>query len=353
MHNKKILLLSAYDAASHRYWHQQLKEKFSHHDWQILALKDRHFAWRMGGNALSFKQAYDAELKADYDLIIATSMTDLTRLHGLYPHLSQIPNLLYFHENQFDYPTNTRQQGLLEIQLTSIYSALVADQLVFNSAYNRDGFLQGVADFTAKMPDGVPCTLNTELQAKTIVLPVPIMDDCQPGSGTANDELQVVWNHRWEHDKGPDTLLEVLRLSTTHNIKFHILGQQFRTTPEAFNTIKNEHQHQCLNLGYITSRAEYIKILKTADVVLSTAHHDFQGLSMLEGVACGCAPVAPNRLVYPELYPPSSLYPSTPKQPQQEAQAIMTSLQQSSLAKPAIRHHWQRLKPQYQQWLNQ
>lgn len=350
MPQQRILLLSAYDAASHRYWHQQLINGLPAHDWQLLSLKDRHFAWRMGGNALSFKHHHHLQLSQSYDRLIATSMTDLCRLRGLYPHLSQIPNHLYFHENQFSYPPNNQQQGLLEVQLSSLFSALVADQLVFNSAYNRDSFLQGVTDFTNKMPDGLPPQLAKQLAAKSMLLPVPIKDDCQHQPTAASNTLQVVWNHRWEHDKGPETLLEVLRLSQAHNIRFHILGQQFRNCPKAMHTIQAEHAHQCLNLGYLPSRTDYLNVLQQADVVLSTARHDFQGIAMLEGVACGCVPIAPQRLVYPELYPAANLYPSTPDDPQQEARAIMALLQRQ-LPKPSIQHHWQQLKPAYQNWL--
>ena len=40
--------------------------------------------------------------------------------------------LLYFHENQFAYPDQS-SAGLVERQLTSIYSAMAADSIAFNS----------------------------------------------------------------------------------------------------------------------------------------------------------------------------------------------------------------------------
>lgn len=315
----------------------------------------------MAGNALSFKAQHDAILKQAYDLLLATSMTDLSTLRGFYPHLGQIPNALYFHENQFAYPVNHRQQGLPEIQLSSLNAAVAADRLLFNSAFNRDTFLQGVASLCQKMPDGIPADLITQLQIKSAVLPVPLAADCVPGNHPKADHdrpLEVVWNHRWEHDKGPDTLLALLRLCQQHPtqpaIRFHILGQQFRQQPAAFDAIAQHHAEQCLHLGHVASRTEYLTILRHADVVLSTALHDFQGLAMLEAVACGCRPLAPQRLVYPELYPAQYLYPSTPDDPESEAQAIWTRLSEvAQRPTPKVHCHWPDLQDAYARVLNQ
>ena len=356
---KRILLLSAYDARSHRYWHQQLQHKFPQHQFTILSLQDRFFSWRMGGNALSFTDRYHKQLQSDYDLLIATSMTDLATLRGLYPHLAQIPNLLYFHENQFAYPKNHQQQGLLEIQLRSIYSAMAADHIAFNSQFNRSSFLAGVSQFCRTMPDAIPKDLAASLERKSEVLPVPIADDCQPlANKQAHDMIEVVWNHRWEHDKGPETLLALMQLLSQNNMEnqvigFHILGQQFRNTPPALKHIKTHHHSLCLSLGFITDRRAYLKTLQQADVVLSTAHHDFQGIAMLEGTACGCAPLAPDRLVYPELYPSSHLYESSPNDPQQEAQAIVNWFTENQqLSQPELHCHWDKLHADYHSWIN-
>lgn len=352
MNAKRILLLSAYDAQSHRYWHQQLVSQFPQHQWQVLTLKDRHFAWRMGGNAISFKAQYDSALKAEYDVLLATSMTDLSTVLGLYPNLAKLPKHLYFHENQFAYPVNKQQKGLLEIQIRSIYAAVVADFLWFNSVYNRDTFLTGVEKLTEKMPDGIPTNLVHSLRQKSSILPVPVADDCHQltHENPSSKELQVVWNHRWEHDKGPETLLETLRLCVDKShIKFHIIGQQFRTTPPALQEIIEHHSTQCLNIGYIESRTDYIEILQQSDVVLSTALHEFQGLAVSEAVACGCTPIMPDRLVYPELYPASNLYQSTPDQPKQEAKNIINLLiNQDSLASGPDNYHQQNLHENYE-----
>ncbi len=352
---KRVLLLSAYDAESHRYWHQNLSRHLDNIEWHILSLNDRFFSWRMAANALIFKNLHDARLQQKYDLLIATSMTDLTAVRGFYPHLASIPNLLYFHENQFAYPHNPRQTGIAEVCLKNLPAAYLADELVFNSAYNRRSFFDGALQFLKKMPDGVPRNFLTALRAKSRLLPVPIADDCQPlKTPFKSDALQVVWNHRWEHDKGPETLLALIRLSHDLPIKFHILGRAFKKIPKAMQTIKDKHANQCLTLGYVDNRADYIRVLQHADVALSTADHDFQGIAMLEAVACGCRPLAPNHLVYPDLYPPENLYPVIPAEPEKQARAIFAKLQQACELK-AVSHNlsWRHCHDNYRQWIKQ
>ena len=56
--------------------------------------------------------------------------------------------------------------------------------------------------------------------------------------------------------------------------------------------------------GYVASRAEYLRLLAASDLVISTADHEFFGISVLEAIAAGAFPLLPNRLSYPELIPP-------------------------------------------------
>ncbi len=356
----KALMLSAYDAESHAYWRQGLYRAFSSYEWTTLTLPPRYFSWRIRGNGLTWFQ--NPALKERYDICIATSMVDLATLKGLNPSLASLPTLLYFHENQFAYPVNKYQKGLLEIQIRTLFAAISADFLTFNSNHNLTTFLQGVDSFCQKMPDGLPHDLVQQLANKSNVMAVPINDDCRPSDTDqmrTSNTLSVVWNHRWEHDKGPEILLELMRLCQTKtfdsiDLKFHILGQRFRKMPDAMTQIIQHHKHQCVNLGFIESRKQYIEILQSADLVLSTAHHDFQGISMLEAVASGCLPIAPKRLVYPELYPRSNLYPSTPDQPELEAQSIMKLLiNRQQLQSVECNSHWHEMKTTYNNWLEQ
>jgi glycosyltransferase involved in cell wall biosynthesis len=308
----RILILSAYDAGSHQRWREQLIGSQPEFEWHSLALPPRHFRWRIRGNALSWLN--EPLLQASFDLILATSMVDLAGLRAFQPQLGDVPVILYMHENQFAYPDSGRQHSSAEPRMINLYSALAANQVVFNSHWNRDSFRDGIARFLDKLPDGVPQDVGTRILNKSLVLPVPIEDRLFESSGRVlNRECpHLLWNHRWEYDKGPECLLALLRRLQQQGQPFRcsIVGEQFRRQPEAFERIREEFPEHIDHWGYLESRAAYDKLLATADVVISTATHDFQGLSMLEAMAAGCLALAPDRLAYREYVPDSQRYPS-------------------------------------------
>jgi hypothetical protein len=74
---KRVLLLSAYDAMSHRCWRRGLVKAFPEYEWTVLTLPPRHFSWRIRGNGLTWAFSKRRALSRPYDLVITTSMTDL------------------------------------------------------------------------------------------------------------------------------------------------------------------------------------------------------------------------------------------------------------------------------------
>ncbi|MDP1931369.1 MAG: DUF3524 domain-containing protein [Gammaproteobacteria bacterium] len=321
----KALLLSAYDAESHRLWRENLKAMFPLIQWTELILPARYFPWRVRGNSLSWAFNHRATLTDNYDLLLCTSMTDLSALRGFVPELTGLPTIVYFHENQFAYPVNPDPLALrpnpVEPQMLSLYTALCADHIVFNSQYNRNTFLAGVEQLLGKLPDHVPAALMEKL-CKAIVIPVPLCEDVflappAPEHADQPDVLTIVWNHRREFDKGPALLLAIAKRLVALGVRFrmHLLGQRFRQSPAEFVALEKLLANHCAatavapgHCGYVQNRTEYCRILASADVVLSTALHDFQGLSVLEATALGCTPLAPARLVYPEYLATDFLY---------------------------------------------
>ena len=332
----RILLLSAYDAVSHRQWREALLALFPDEDWTTLVLPARYFNWRIRGNSLSWAFQHRSVLEQTYDLVIATSMVDLSSLRGFVPALAAIPTMVYFHENQFAYPHSEQQFSSVEPQILNIYTALAADKVVFNSQYNRDTFLHGAKQLLKKLPDQVPHGLVELLAENADVLPVPIMQANNPLSqpeqeGAHKDRsqpLHLLWNHRWEYDKAPERFLAAVKICAEQGVKLSlsVVGQQFRNMPAVFDEAKrywdDNYPGVIKHWGYVEAAADYIDLLQEADGVVSTALHDFQGLAVLEAVASGCIPIVPNRLCYGEWFAEDFLYPSSIDSPDTEAEAL-------------------------------
>jgi len=286
---------------------------FPEHEWTNLSLPGRYFNWRIRGNALTWGLGERKVLEQHYDMVVATSMVDCATLRGLVSNLAVIPWIVYFHENQFAYPVD-KENDHTEPKMVTLYNALCAEKIIFNTKYNLDSFIDGLSNFLKKMPDGVPDNVIDLIAKKSHVLAVPVESNM-----ITKDELRqkhaipvLLWNHRWEYDKGPERLYNLLVELRRRNFSFklNLIGQRFRLIPEAIKKIKDEFSDIILNFGFIEEKEIYKRTLNDSDFVLSTSLHDFQGVSVLEGVVAGCIPVVPQRLAYPEIFPDRFCYRS-------------------------------------------
>ena len=259
-------------------------------------------------------------LARDYDLVLATSMVDLASLRGLIPKIAAVPSLLYFHENQFAYPAGRQRVDNIEPQIVPLYAALCADAIVFNSAFNRDTCQEGVRQLAKRLPEGLPAQLFKKLDAAE-VLPVPLISkgDSYPNRAAlpTDSPMEIVWNYRWEYDKGIEILAHIIEQVKQAGLRyrFHVVGQQFRHRPEAFKEIDRHLEEISAffdmprgNFGYIEDADRYQTLLTSCHFVLSTAKHDFQGLSVQQACLAGCQAAVPDALVYPEYIPPQYRY---------------------------------------------
>lgn len=358
-----ILLLSAYDAASHRMWREGLVRHLSEHEWTVLTLPPRFFAWRSRGNALTWAFGEREMLSREYDLLVATSMTDLAELKGLVPALAQIPSIVYFHENQFAYPEQRGRVGYQNYKLTNLYTALAARKVLFNSAYNRQTLLDGIRRLLSAMPDGVPKGIVEEVESRSAVLPVPMEKSCYLEGSSAPGPLRILWNHRWEHDKAPERLFGALFRLRERKVPFHLhfLGQRFRDLPPGFDGARENLGDSVKIWGFVEGEGEYRSILAAADLVVSTALHDFQGLAVLEAVAAGCLPLVPDRLAYREIFPEPLRYTSREEDPEGEMDILARHLEEMCRDPEATRQRkppdlrylsWENMAGKYREIIN-
>jgi glycosyltransferase involved in cell wall biosynthesis len=173
--------------------------------------------------------------------------------------------------------------------------------------------------------------------------------------------LLIVWAARWEYDKGPDRLLAIVERLESQNINFRlcIMGQKFRQVPAAFSLLATQYAHRIDQFGYAQSTAEYFSWLQQADIFLSTAIHEFQGLSLLEALRAKCCPVLPDRLVYPELVESQFLYKShetisvEANYAVEKIQEIAHRIKLQQVQAPQMSINWLTLRPRYQQLIEE
>ena len=118
--------------------------------------------------------------------------------------------------------------------------------------------------------------------------------------------LLIVWNHRWEYDKGPEAFFSALYALAERGVEFRVavLGEGFVREPPEFTEARERLGERIVQFGYAESFADYARWLWRADVVVSTAIQESFGAAVAEAMYCGCLPVLPERLAYPQFVPP-------------------------------------------------
>ncbi|XP_027315004.3 tRNA-queuosine alpha-mannosyltransferase isoform X1 [Anas platyrhynchos] len=414
-----VLLIEAFYGGSHKQLMDLLQEELKE-DCVLCTLPAKKWHWKARTAALYFMQTVPTN--PNYRILFASSVLNLAELAALRPDLGKLKKVLYFHENQLAYPVQNWKERDFQYGYNQILSCLVADVVVFNSAFNMESFLTSIGKFMKLIPDHRPKDLEKIIRPKCQVLYFPVrfpdvsrfmpehklahlenligvksngdayqfaglpgqqksralgglmknsnvchesgLCEAQPGLCTTQHEglhspltaperlnkseasestnpcqeedkqhltfnlcniwsgmdyqqrpLHVAWPHRWEHDKDPETFFKVLLKLKEKELPFHVsvLGECFTDVPDIFSEAKKALGSSVLHWGYLPSKDDYFQALCTADVVVSTAKHEFFGVAMVEAVYCGCYPLCPKALVYPEIFPAEYLY-STPEQ---------------------------------------
>jgi glycosyltransferase involved in cell wall biosynthesis len=230
-------------------------------------------------------------------------MLNLAEFVALVPvEIARLPKVIYFHENQLTYPVRFESERDCHLAMTNLTSALAADAVWFNSQFHADSFLGALARFLKSMPDHQPLEAIEKIRAKSSVHPPGIAD--VPARQTRNPgPLRILWAARWEHDKNPEDFFGALQILKTKGATFRVsvIGQSFQDAPDVFDRASADFAEHIDLWGYQQNRDDYVKALCEADVMVSTARHEFFGIGILEAVAAGAYPLAPERLSYPEI----------------------------------------------------
>lgn len=278
-------------------------------DWTMRFQPARHFSWRVRASGWQWALGNDPAFSGCCDLVLATSLTGILPLKAHCLALRDTPLWLYFHENQFAHPLadasdRTSQAGW---RFQSVQNALCADWLSFNTAFNRDTFFAGVGQMIKTFPESLPLPLE-QWRGRSDVLPVPLDDRLADLCEHAKTPGLIVWNHRWEWDKAPDRFLTALVRLSREGVPFQLamLGSGGGRSGALDNFADDLNPH--IVAWGEADPASYRQWLAKADLGVSTALHDFQGLSMLELARAGARVVVPRRLAYPECLPDAIFY---------------------------------------------
>jgi len=220
-------------------------------------------------------------------------------------------------------------------------------------------FYRVVASLFARLPDFVPERVVDAMEEKTEVLPVPLLPVVEAQASAWRPEeksraLRILWNARFEHDKGGEGTSSYSQGPGT--VRAPLSARCYRATVSQFTRgvflqSNGIFEHRLVQFGYMDSAADYHALQAGADIILSTALHEFQGLAVMQAVRAGCMPLVPDRLAYREMYPEHCRYQSCPDNLQQEADSAITLLLELA-ARPSVpidmsAYSIEQLRPRY------
>ena len=307
----KILVIEPYLTDSHQRWIDGFNDEAT---WEVktLTLPARHWKWRMHAAAITLSGLFDS-LNYAPDVLIVSEMMDVALFKALISKAGHghLPILLYLHEIQLCYPISASDEDLKKhfdnhYAFINYTSALAADQLIFNSTFHRDVFLEALPRFLKGFPKPNTIEYHPQLAPKsTGIDPGMAFRKMKPDQGYDNAQPIILWNHRWEYDKNPGLFFATLAQLNDLRVDFHlvVLGKSFDNIPKEFAQAREQFSDKILQWGQVQSINDYYTWLDRSDIVVSTSLQDFFGISVVEAIYHRCWPILPNRLAFPEHIP--------------------------------------------------
>lgn len=300
----RVLLVEPYYTGSHLAWADGYAEH-SRHDLRLITHPGRWWKWRMRGAAVTLAHSLESLDAWRPEVVLVSGMVDLAHFRTLARHVTgNVPTALYFHESQLTYPSPPGARPDDSYALINWISAYSADRVFFNSGYHRDVFFDSLPALLAKFPDPRHLDLIEEVEMRTEVLPVGIDLSWTTGRPRRASVPRILWNHRWEFDKDPETFADAIEYLVDTGVDFELvlLGPRPPQTPPALQRVRDVAGERIIH-DRTAPTSTYRKLLAESDLVVSTARQEFFGVSIVEAIAAGCRPVLPNRLSYPWLIP--------------------------------------------------
>ncbi|MEX0679908.1 MAG: DUF3524 domain-containing protein [Balneolales bacterium] len=307
-----ILLVEPFLGGSHRAFIDGFT-RHSRHKVFTVTMTGTYWKWRMNGGAVTLAQKTD-NISDKIDLVLASSMTNLPAFIALTnPRFALVPTVLYMHENQLTQPVPPSEERDLTFCYIDYLSILAADYVFFNSKFHKQSFLDALPGFLARFPDYQQSESINRIAAKADLLyPGLDLKVFDPSikkriKRKPNDRPVIVWNQRWSFDKDPDKFFRVIDKLDDAECKFDLIlaGDNSHDKAERFEQAWTRYGSRILHYGFVENSEQYGNLLQKGDFVVSTSLYEFFGTAIMEAVYCGCHPVLPRSLTYPELIPHS------------------------------------------------
>jgi len=300
----KIAAIETFYGGSHRVFIDGLK-KYSNHKITLFTLPNQLWRYRMKLSAIEFIQNVDN--LGEFDLIFVTSLCNIAELKALLGPTCP-PVVLYVHENQHTYPRSTQQKRDFQVEWIDFMNTVTADFVIYNSDFHRNSFLLALEMFIQEIPHAtlMPEYWIKRVQERSVTLyPGTDTPDIMSKNSFVNNVPRIIWNHRWEYDKQPSLFLKTLIrcMDAGYDFEVILLGESTSTASNKYKNLIDQLSECIIHYGYVDSREDYFSLLSSGNIVVSTAIQENFGLSIVEAVQCGCFPLLPNRLSYPELIP--------------------------------------------------
>lgn len=252
-----------------------------------------------------WKRAHDP-----LDLIVCSGPLNVGAFVAMLPAgWGNVPRVVYFHESQWTYPSeeyDPRPYFLAHLDVVAL-----ADESWFNSRYPLETFWStATSSAVPRRVRALANRLRPALEPKCKVVYPPISVNTSAVSHTSHRlPRRLLWNARWESDKRQDRFIQMLNRLTDAGHEFDLL--MLGTGNLDASDIKADlgpHAHRATLPGHLNDRLEYESALSSADIFVSTADHEFLGVSALEAALTGVVPVLPGDLAYPETLPSAYFY---------------------------------------------
>ncbi|MFU8811511.1 MAG: DUF3524 domain-containing protein [Balneolaceae bacterium] len=304
-----ILAVEPFYSGSHKAFLKGLKE-FSSHNVIPIRLNYKGWKWRMHGDSVKLAEM-TTHVAEEIDLLLVSSMTNLPAFLALTnPRFAFTPKVMMMHENQLTQPMPEGEERDLTYCYVNYLSMLSADRLLFSSAFHLHDLLNELPRFLDHFPDDNNYKTVDQIRQKSEVI-YPGLDlsvfDEQPDTRVQNEKPVIVWNQRWQFDRNPSLFFKVLNRLNDIDLDFELIlaGDTKHQKPAEFEKAWQRFGDQITHFGYVDDVEKYSKLLHKGDIVVSTATYEFFCVAIMEAIYCGCHPMVPNRLHYPELIPES------------------------------------------------